>query len=86
MLMMAPCEQWLGDILKAEGIIITRRNREAVERGISEVLGENVGPGTCREDWRIIRNRVSKDPAVRRELVSQIWEEIDKEKAAAVRM
>ena len=82
--MMAPCEQWLGDILRAEGITITQGNRDAVERGIHDVLGENVGPGTCREDWRIIRNRVSKDPAVRRELVSRIREEMGKEKVAAV--
>jgi hypothetical protein len=80
--MMDPCEQWLGDILRAEGITITPENRDAVERGIVDVLGENIGPGTCREDWRIIRNRVSKDPAVRRQLVSRIREEMDKEKAA----
>jgi hypothetical protein len=79
------CELWLGDILEADGIIITRENRDAVERGIRDVLGENVGLGTCRDDWRIIRNRVSKDPAVRHELVSRIKEEMEKEKVAVGR-
>lgn len=79
------CELWLGDILEADGIIITRENRDAVERGIRDVLGENVGLATCRDDWRIIRNRVSKDPAVRHELVSRIKEEMEKEKVAVGR-
>lgn len=82
--MIEPCEQWLIDILAAEGITITASNRQAVERGIRDVLGENVGLGTCREDWRIIRNRVSKDPAVRWQLVTRIREEMEKERAAAV--
>jgi hypothetical protein len=79
------CELWLGDILEADGIIITRENRDAVERGIRDVLGENVSLATCRDDWRIIRNRVSKDPAVRHELVSRIKEEMEKEKVAVGR-
>lgn len=82
-LMTTTCERWLGDILAAEGVNITASNREAVERGIKAVLGEKVGLDTCTEDWIIIRNRVSKDPLVRSQLVARIREEMDKEKVAA---
>lgn len=81
--MTTTCERWLGDILAAEGVNITASNREAVERGIKAVLGEKVGLDTCTEDWIIIRNRVSKDPLVRSQLVTRIREEMEKEKVAA---
>lgn len=79
MLMTTSCDRWLGDILEAEGVTITAANRDAVERGIREVLGEKVGPETCTEDWIIIRNRVSKDPLVRQRLVTSIRQELEKE-------
>jgi len=83
--MTTTCERWLGDILAAEGVPITASNRDAVERGIRAVLGEKAGPEACTEDWIIIRNRVSKDPAVRQQLVLRIREEMEREQKVVQR-
>ncbi|NLI73149.1 MAG: hypothetical protein GX369_00030 [Euryarchaeota archaeon] len=74
------CEKWLIDILASEGIYLTPSNQRAVGRGIRRALGIDIELGVCQEDWRMIRNRVSKDPMVRSELITMIREEIDKEK------